>query len=510
MRPLFLRPLFTAALVAIALWLGAGGLLVANTWRTLERARTIEELFRQTHTVEGCLFDLQRLLLVDVEPGAAPAAGRVIELREAVARLRALAPFIHPQTDFELAEVQDLLARPDLEPRQALAASLITLRDLLELERQARFDLSRDLGAEARTDLLVTAGVLMGLVGLSVVTFVLMRRRVFHPLRELGHLLTRLAGGEFTPIPVTGVDPMLVPLFRHYNGMVERLSALEAEQRRHTESLEGEVRSATRALLAQQRSLIRAERLAAAGEAAASIAHELRNPMSGVQMVLANLQQELAGRRRAGPEAGGGTGAGAASGEPELDDEQVAARLGSASEELTRINRLLTRLLDEARHRPEPVVRLDVGTVLGDLAALLRHQLPDALSLTVVAEGDLVCRLPEGALRQAVMNLVLNAAQAVGEGPGRVEIEARRSGSELAIAVGDDGPGLPAELLASGVRPFWSQRPGGTGLGLAMVRRFARDLGGSLRLGNRHEGGARVELRLPVTEEPDGRDPAAD
>ena len=67
----------------------------------------------------------------------------------------------------------------------------------------------------------------------------------------------------------------------------------------------------------------------------------------------------------------------------------------------------------------------------------------------------------------------------------------------MRITVTDDGPGFPPELLESGIRPFFSTRERGTGLGLAVVRRFARDVGGELALSNRDPHGAEVKLTLP-------------
>jgi two-component system NtrC family sensor kinase len=94
---------------------------------------------------------------------------------------------------------------------------------------------------------------------------------------------------------------------------------------------------------------------------------------------------------------------------------------------------------------------------------------------------------------------VLNAAQALGEGAGEIVVVARNEGGRLILTVRDDGPGFSEGMLDQGVRPFASQRAGGTGLGLAMVQRFARALGGELKLANAEPHGAQVTLELPCT-----------
>ena len=106
--------------------------------------------------------------------------------------------------------------------------------------------------------------------------------------------------------------------------------------------------------------------------------------------------------------------------------------------------------------------------------------------------------MPQDRLRQALLNLVLNAANVLDERGGTITVAATREASQLRITVSDDGPGFPAELLQNGIRPFFSTRERGTGLGLPMVRRFARDLGGDVSLGTRQPHGACVALVLPL------------
>src|SRR5262249_26669886 len=120
-----------------------------------------------------------------------------------------------------------------------------------------------------------------------------LRERIFRPIDDLRAFLSRLAQGQFVPVALGGIDPLLRPLFENYNQMVTRLEQLERANRKRTSSLEQEVRAATEALLRQQQSLMRAQRLAAAGEVSATLAHELRNPIAGMQVTLANLRKEI-------------------------------------------------------------------------------------------------------------------------------------------------------------------------------------------------------------------------
>jgi signal transduction histidine kinase len=284
--------------------------------------------------------------------------------------------------------------------------------------------------------------------------------------------MTLMSRQDYISASTDRVDPMLLPLFENYNRMVNRLVTLEQAHQQREESLSAAVRRATRILLTQQHRVAQAERLGAIGEIAASVAHELRNPLTATHMALQNLRRDL-------------------------DEADLVARVDLIIVEIRRINRQLDLLLEDARQTPEPLVEVDVGAVLGELRTLVRYQINESIELRLEAPAALACRLPEGQFRQCVLNLILNAAQALGEGPGLIRLQAGMAGRGLRLLVEDDGPGFPAQMLESGVRAFGSWRNGGTGLGLLMVRRFAHDLGGGLRLENRTPRGARLTLELP-------------
>lgn len=472
MRTIFLRPVQLASVALATLMLVSIGLLGWLDWRSLDRLGRIQSGVAAIQAIQEAGLDLQRLWIEDASGAARLERGQIAAAGDELARLVTPSRALAPGTAEKLAQAGRLLADASRPPAAILGDALLLLRQALYDETRAELRSLDVLYADARVELrLVTAAIVL-LPGVLLLALWLARERIFRPIDNLKDLLASLGEGNFAPVPVRSVDPLLLPLFDNYNRMVGRLSELEQRHRSHALGLEDEVRSATQALLQQSHSLARAERLAAVGELAAAVAHELRNPLAGIQMSLVNLRRELT-------------------------DAALAQRVDVVVAELQRIARLLSDLLAPSRHVPEPrrVVRL--ATLVHDLAQLARYQLAPQTALEVAVPADLECDVPADALRQALLNLVLNAMQALGGRPGRIEIAARGEGGAVRLSVRDDGPGFPEALLRGGVRPFTTGREAGTGLGLAVAQRFAREVRGELVLENCAPRGARAELRIP-------------
>ncbi|MDD5277080.1 MAG: HAMP domain-containing sensor histidine kinase, partial [Methylovulum sp.] len=296
--------------------------------------------------------------------------------------------------------------------------------------------------------------------------------RILHPLNALRKLLERLTEGNYTPINTDHLDPLLLPVFNSYNEMVTHLAELEEAKSRYAQSLQREVRLATQALLEQQYSLARAERLAAIGEVAAELAHEIRNPLAGIQMAFNNLRREI-------------------------DEKYQCERMDMISSELKRLGVLLSDMLNQSKHSPELATDFNVATLIRDLLRLTRYQIAESIQLESDIPDLLLVHLPESGLRQVLLNLILNAADILESRAGLVHIKAYAGREGLCITVTDNGPGFSQDMLDYGIRPFRTSREHGTGLGLAMVQRFVKNLGGTIKLTNQQPHGACVTFSLP-------------
>jgi signal transduction histidine kinase len=225
----------------------------------------------------------------------------------------------------------------------------------------------------------------------------------------------------------------------------------------------------------REREVMRADQLAMVGQIAAGVAHELRNPLTSVKMLVQTNLRE-------------------------------ATRLGFPSEdleiieqEIRRMERTLQRFLDFARP-PKPERRpVSLDALVDQTFALVEGRARrQGVSLRFARPPvPLVAEADEDQIRQLLVNLVLNALDAMPDG-GEIEVRLEEHGDDYSeLMVLDTGPGIPDSLFPTLFDPFVSTKETGIGLGLAVSHRIASGNGGELSAVNRPEGGACFVLRLP-------------
>ena len=219
-------------------------------------------------------------------------------------------------------------------------------------------------------------------------------------------------------------------------------------------------------------SLRRAERLKTLGEMAAGMAHEVKNPLAAIR----SSAQILAGHA---------TGKG-------------AEFAGIVVSEVDRLNKVVNEFLDYARPAPLRREPVELSAVLDSCLELLAPVIKQAgveVERTYPADERTVDADPNQ-LRQVFMNLILNAAQAVGS-KGRLAASIRQSGRETRVTMTDNGPGMEPDKLKSVFEPFYTTKPGGTGLGLPIAQRIVAEHGGRLLLESRPGEGTTATVILP-------------
>jgi two-component system sensor histidine kinase AtoS len=264
-------------------------------------------------------------------------------------------------------------------------------------------------------------------------------------------------------------------------GDLERRVALLGGEPREISKLATSFNSMTESLKRTMGELSRRSALAAVGEFAASLAHEVRNSLTSVKVDLQRAEEKLPHSEPAAP----------------LVNRSLAA--------LTNLDAVVTGALRVARSGTVSTRDVDLSSVIASAAssAAPTFAMHDAVAIIdQSAAGPLSVNGDSAAPHQLFLNLLMNAAQSLPAG-GRASVSARRENGHLLVAVSDTGAGIPEQDLSRVLDPFYSTRPQGTGLGLPIARQIAVAHGGEVSVQSRQGEGTVVTVKLPALEAAD-------
>lgn len=260
----------------------------------------------------------------------------------------------------------------------------------------------------------------------------------------------------------------LAAIISAYNGVTEQL-------KNSHEALNHEVRKLRLELEDKNHELARRQRLAALGEMAAGVAHEIRNPLGSIRLYSSLLERDLAA----------------------LPESQRLVRRISAG--VFALDRIVGDVLDFAgRHEPDPrsaSLQLIISNVFEMAAAraqekrIVLHAIGETLNLQVWVDP--------AQIERAVLNVVLNAVDAVSE-RGSITVAAETDLGGVLLHVSDDGPGIPSPIMDRIFNPFFTTKEQGTGLGLAIAHRIMESHGARITVCNQPNSGARFTFHLPA------------
>jgi signal transduction histidine kinase len=284
----------------------------------------------------------------------------------------------------------------------------------------------------------------------ALILATLLTRRITHPLLRLSEASEAVARGEMERRVATDGPPEIRRLARAFNAMTESL----------------------RNTLAQ---LSHREALAAVGEFAASLAHEVRNPLTSVRLDLERARERLG------------------------DTARADALMGQALHQIDRLESVVSGSLRIARSGQLKLEPLDLRRPL-DAAVHAAQPAFDSRHATLVRAPELtepVCiNGNPGALEQAFLNLLINAAESLASGKC-AEIGVMHTPDAIVVRIRDEGAGIPPDQLSRVLDPFFTTKESGTGLGLPVARRVVEAHGGSLLIDSIVGVGTTVEVRLP-------------
>ena len=434
--------------------------------------KAVERRLRNMRTTrDKTLADLEATLasMADLPRGHAPRVRKVTEQVSAIrASLAALAPVYDTMLAAPPIERSVRTPMPPIDPVTLEAAvkahqKLLEAEGRLAAEMLALADSQRNVAEfiaknlERNATRLRSSTLLMGLLALAIgVLMTVWAIVTLRPLARLRAAAGRIARGEHgSRIDERGPSEV-ADLAREFNVMA-------------------------RAIEERERELVRSERLAAVGKMAAMITHEVRNPLSSIALNTELLGDELDGL-------------------PEAQAVEARALCRAITAEVDRLTAITEEYLAFAR-LPKPRLSAEpVNGVVSALATFVREDLAGrGVTLEVALADDLPrVQIDEGQLRQSLLNLVRNAAEALAGHGGTVWLTTRAGAAGgVEIEVRDDGPGIPAEVQARMFDPFVSTKEGGTGLGLALTHQIIREHGGELRVSSEAGKGATFVAVLP-------------
>ena len=294
----------------------------------------------------------------------------------------------------------------------------------------------------------VTALVIVA--GLAVLIAILLATRATRPLAELARASDAIAQGNLNEQVVVGGPAEVRRVGGAFNLMTENLRATLDE-------------------------LSRRSALAAVGEFATSLSHDVRNALTSIHVDLDRLSMR------------------------DLGDPVAKGLVGRALNGVTRLETSVAGALRVARRGQTPATTIDLAPVVLAAVDLVRGTMaaiPAELDVHLPTTSALTVRGDAAALQQLFANLLFNAAQSLEPG-GRVRIDAAAAAGEVTVTIADNGIGISRENLARMERPFFSTKANGTGLGLPIARQIAAAHGGSLSIDSEPGRGTSVRVRLP-------------
>ncbi len=328
---------------------------------------------------------------------------------------------------------------------------------------------------------LITAA--LAILSTCLLIIVFMQKALITPVRKLVEGTEKIAEGKLEHRIDVDTEDEIGILARSFNVMAENLKKAEEEIQEWIRTLEEKVKRRTRELEATQKQLIQSEKMVSLGKLAATVAHEINNPLTGVLTYLRLISRKLS------------------ESEGEMKKEDLLRYLWIIEAEIKRASVIVKELLDFARQR-EPILKeVDINKVLEGALSILSNE----VALRNITVKKYLSRVPiikadPNQLKQVFINIVMNACEAIKE-KGEITITTRydENAGEVEIQVTDTGIGIPEENLSRIFDPFFTTKEKGTGLGLSVAYNIITNHKGKIQITSKEGEGTTVTIRLPVS-----------
>ena len=322
-----------------------------------------------------------------------------------------------------------------------------------------------------KTQVLVV--VPLAIIAATLLLLLTLQYSLFRPLRKLTKGMRRIISNEAfgATIPQEGSRETR-ELSRHFNEMMHALEKRDKKLKAYSGDLERLVKERTADLESAQQKLIMHERLAAIGEFASSIVHELRNPLSAIKLGIERLSVNT-------------------------KNEKNTRSLALAKQEVSRLDDMLKGILTFAANRPTEIIPVKLRPFMRDMTPFFAAE-EEAHKVKIIPpqpKAGTQCLADKTRLEQTVLNVIKNAAEAAPEG-SEIRVTVTAGKQTVKIKVTNQGEGISPEVQTRLFEPFYTTKKGGTGLGLPTCKKLMEEMDGSIEIEN-GKTSITVTLALP-------------
>ncbi|WP_319468719.1 HAMP domain-containing sensor histidine kinase [uncultured Pseudodesulfovibrio sp.] len=305
-------------------------------------------------------------------------------------------------------------------------------------------------------ELRMTMVIFMAVVAVVVLALVVfVSRSILGPLREVQEATRQIARGTFAPFAVKNAEDEIQQVCVALNSMVDELQKRQAQ-------------------------LVQAQKLSSIGTLASGIAHQLNNPLNNISTSVQILAEETAGR-----------------------NDFADKMMDNITQETRRARDIVKGLLEFSRHKDFSPRPCNLKDILESAVRLAASQLGPRISVRIMVSDTAILFLDRRRFQEALLNLIINAGQAIGDDKGTIEIKTTPDGDHNILTISDTGAGIPPDVQERIFDPFFSTKDvgQGTGLGLYIVYGIIEEHRGSIRVESLPGMGTAFHIRLPLGQE---------
>lgn len=339
----------------------------------------------------------------------------------------------------------------------------------------------------------LTLLLITSIASISVAYALFINRAAFQPLKEISAFLSEVASKKDFSMRMRESGAKEVrSICRAVNNLISTIEELQRRDLERMNELDGLVKERTAELekyskhledLVREKTeeLREKERLAAIGEMALMVGHDLRNPL---QVIMYSTY--LAKGATSNPNS-----VKSSNGAP------ITEYLNRIDDAVSYMNKIVSDLQDLSRPMKVNKESVLLRSILED--ALSQVTIPSNVEVIVDSDPSLTASVDAGLICRALVNIIINAVQAMPNG-GKLKLYAGMEGGAISFSVSDTGPGIPDEIRRNLFRPFQTTKPKGVGLGLVVVKRIVDVLKGSIEIDSKPKEGTRFTIRIPSTD----------